>query len=430
MCDIHELVLESYLTYKIDPGTTLRQALVTLRWGAVIVEHGYQDISVLPLDEAMIGCREDTFELWIEYKRRAYAYCFVFDTYDQLRDWREAAKLSKKNGWTTKYKLGKKFDSGGNGVVYHCNNRETNTKAVVKVVPRDDWYYHKRECEFMCELNHPNIMKAYDIFITMNDVLFFMPYMNQHSIYRTIRKQKENNTSSDREYNLKSLDFARMCMLQVLNGVKFLHENRIFHQDLKPGNIFVQEDEEDNLILKIGDFGAATRIPYGGSLPSNNFEKWTTENYESYEQIWERSFGIQADMWSAGCTLFYLVTGDELIKNRTKRSIQQAIKQGFTKELADKVTDTLARDLIAKMLITIPSERITASEALEHPFFTEHTKYLWVQARLKKSWFRVRRVFDKCVDVSRQFRHRFLRIVSYPFPCLGRNVYQIEEEYF
>lgn len=111
----------------------------------------------------------------------------------------------------------------------------------------------------------------------------------------------------------------RYYMKQILSGVHYLHQNKIIHRDLKLGNLFLNDD----LQVKIGDFGLATRITYDGE------EKKTlcgTPNYIAPEILTKRGHSYEVDIWSIGCIMYTLLAGKPPFETSTLKETYNKIK--------------------------------------------------------------------------------------------------------
>ncbi|KAL0818111.1 hypothetical protein ABMA28_008638 [Loxostege sticticalis] len=169
---------------------------------------------------------------------------------------------------------------------------------------------------------------------------------------------------------------TRYIMRQVLEGVKYVHSKSIVHRDLKPENILL----DDQLNVKITDFGFAKVLKDGERL----FELCGTPGYLAPETLKANMFddapgyGMEVDVWACGVIMFTLLVGCPPFWHRKQMVMLRNIMEGkysFTSpEWADISDDP--KDLIRRLLVVDPHERIDVAEALNHAFF--HT-VLWDQ---------------------------------------------------
>ncbi|RHX97471.1 hypothetical protein DYB36_012767, partial [Aphanomyces astaci] len=181
-------------------------------------------------------------------------------------------------------------------------------------------------------------------------------------------------------------------MLQMFRALKYLHSANIFHRDLKPSNILLTTQCE----LKICDLGLARSLDVVAPVHANLTEYVVTRWYRAPEVLLDGSrYGASIDMWSAGCIMvcnplfpgsstvnqlgkIFNVLGtpssayiDRLLKPAAQRWVE---KQTYRPALAFSElypqTNVLAIDLLAKLLTLDPQSRLTADQALAHPYIT------------------------------------------------------------
>jgi cyclin-dependent kinase 6 len=178
-------------------------------------------------------------------------------------------------------------------------------------------------------------------------------------------------------------------MWQILSGVDFLHSHRIVHRDLKPQNLLVTKDD----VVKLTDFGLARIYEFYTLLTSVVVTLW----YRSPEVLMGLSYATPVDIWSCGCIFAELFLRKPLFPGQyemdqlskifdiigTPNDEQWPEKAGLSRsnfkaspqkpwsQIIPEM-DPQAQDLVQKMLCFSPNSRITASEALLHPYFSEY----------------------------------------------------------
>lgn len=197
-------------------------------------------------------------------------------------------------------------------------------------------------------LNHPNIVQFLHCFDDAKNVYIVLELCKQRSMME-LHKRRPNVTDYE----------CRFYIYQLLEGVKYLHENRIIHRDLKLGNIFLN----DQLNLKIGDFGLATKIEYEGERKKT---LCGTPNYIAPEILNKRGHSFEVDIWSIGCVMFTLLVGQPPFETKSLKDTYSRIRK-----CDYRLPQTLrknAADLIIAMLQSDPEKRPTVQRCLKFDF--------------------------------------------------------------
>ncbi|KAM7371662.1 hypothetical protein PAMP_008879 [Pampus punctatissimus] len=225
-----------------------------------------------------------------------------------------------------------------------------------------------REVALLCKMkyfNHPNIVKLLDASAVpvgrSLDLTLVLEYIDQ-DLSTYLSKVPASGLNQD---------CIKDVMLQLLQGLDFLHTNMVLHRDLKPENILVSSHGE----VKIADFGLARIYTFNIALTPGVVTLW----YRAPEVLLNSVYMSSVDMWSAGCIfaeLFLLrVIGlpsdDEWPKDSPiSYSVKWGPKGSCTKLLPNLGPEE--NDLLSQCLAFRPSSRISAAKALTHPFFMKH----------------------------------------------------------
>lgn len=158
-------------------------------------------------------------------------------------------------------------------------------------------------------LCHKNIVKFFSFFDDTANVYIVLELCKKRSMME-LHKRRRVIT----EYE------TRFYIHQILDGVKYLHDNRIIHRDLKLGNLFLN----DNLQVKIGDFGLATRIEYEGERKKT---LCGTPNYIAPEILTKKGHSFEVDIWSIGCVMYTLLVGQPPFETKTLKDTYTKIRK-------------------------------------------------------------------------------------------------------
>ena len=277
------------------------------------------------------------------------------------------------------------------GIVYRAKKDDSDDIFAIKRVFQDKRYMN-RELEILKELNHPNIIKLLHFFYTKDDKNKTEVYLNCVTEYlpQNLSLILITNYQSG-----KQLDpfLAKLYAYQMLLSLKYLHSQGITHRDIKPQNILV--DQKTNTI-KLCDFGSAKKLVKG----QNSCEYICSRYYRAPELIFgSTNYDNQIDIWSMGCVIVELVLERPLFPgSNPSNQLVEIIKILGTPTKEDilsmnpqfkdqkfplikptpwekvfrnrKIPDHFI-DLINKLLVFNPKERLSAEKALEHPYFDE-----------------------------------------------------------
>ncbi len=210
-----------------------------------------------------------------------------------------------------KYKLLGHLGTGGMSSVYLAESKNTHQKRAIKVLPKkkvsDKSYLDRfyREGKAAASLNHPNIVRIYDINNSGDTHYMVMEYVQGADLHDTVR-----------DHGPMSFEDVTEAMIQSAEGLLHAHEKKMVHRDVKPANLLRTEDG----VIKILDLGLALFNSEGEeSLTVLYNEKvMGTADYLSPEQaVNSHEVDHRADIYSLGCTLYYLLTGRPPYNNGT-----------------------------------------------------------------------------------------------------------------
>jgi len=255
------------------------------------------------------------------------------------------------------YQLNKKLKSGSFATVCAGTHRKTGKRCAVKCVyrkkltPNDDLTILS-EVQIMASIRHSSICPIWDFFMEEECYFIVMPLMEGGDVF-------------DRIANMKKYDenIARNLVSDMIKAIAHLHDNNIAHCDLKSRNLLLSSNDNDSSVI-LADFGFATRVYSPNSLK----KQCGTPYFVAPEILLRNGYDTQSDMWSVGIIIYSLLSGGLPFTGKTHLELFKAIVKGrfdFNDTQWDHVSAS-AQDLISKLLVTNPSSRLSAREALRH----------------------------------------------------------------
>ncbi|XP_057787439.1 CDPK-related protein kinase-like isoform X2 [Salvia miltiorrhiza] len=198
-----------------------------------------------------------------------------------------------------------------------------------------------------------------------------------------------------------SEDYARTIIVQILNVVAFCHLQGVIHRDIKPENFLFSSKHEDSEIKAI-DFGLSDII-----RPDQKLNEIVGSAYYVAPEVLRRSYGTEADVWSIGVIAYILLCGSRPFWARTESGIFRAVLKACPRFDDDPwpSSSSESKDFVRCLLCKDPSRRITAAQALCHPWLRDHEK---VQLQLDVHVFRPMRAYMR----SSPLRRAALRALS------------------
>lgn len=262
-----------------------------------------------------------------------------------------------------KYILGPVLGSGAYSNVHLATSRTKGEKFATKVVGRanlskDDEESLRSEVEILMSLDHPCIVKLYEWF-------------EEDDFYYLVLEMCDGGELFDRivERCVYTEETARDLVHRLLEAMVYCHDRNVMHRDLKPENLLLTS-RSDDAAIKLADFGFAKKIASGAALSVQS--QCGTPGYVAPEILKRLPYGKAVDMWSTGVITYILLGGYPPFHDENQARLFNRIKKGkfvFHDEYWSNISPQ-AKDLISRMLTVDPEARITAAEALKHPWIT------------------------------------------------------------
>ncbi|KAL2250009.1 calcium-dependent protein kinase 29 isoform X2 [Sesamum indicum] len=261
---------------------------------------------------------------------------------------------------TTLYDLDKELGRGQFGITYLCTEKATGLKYACKSISRRKLVTEKdiedvrREIMILQHLTgQPNIVEFKGAYEDKKNLYLVMELCSGGELFDRITAR---GSYSEKE--------AARLGRQIVNVVHVCHFMGVMHRDLKPENFLMVNRDEDSP-LKATDFGLSVFIESG-----KVYRDVVGSAYYVAPEVLGRKYGKEIDVWSAGVILYILLSGFPPFWAETEKGIYEEILKGHV-DLQTSPWPSIsagAKDLITKMLTMDPRKRITAAEALEHPW--------------------------------------------------------------
>jgi serine/threonine protein kinase len=231
------------------------------------------------------------------------------------------AKLPPELANNPQYEVLRELGRGGMGVVYLAKNKLMDRLEVLKVVNKalldrpGAVERFLREIRSAAKLNHANVVAAYSAVQSGELLAFAMEYVEGEDLAQVVQTQGP-----------LPVDHACDCVQQAALGLQHAFEKKMVHRDIKPQNLILAR-EGQRQIVKVLDFGLAkvTRAKNENTGLTNSGAMLGTPDYIAPEQTLDAANAdIRADIYSLGCTLYYLLTGAPPFRGRSLYEVLQA----------------------------------------------------------------------------------------------------------
>ncbi|ELK38542.1 Myosin light chain kinase family member 4 [Myotis davidii] len=260
------------------------------------------------------------------------------------------------------------------GQVHKCEEKATGLKLAAKIIKTrglKDKDEVKNEITVMNQLDHVNLIQLYDAFESKNDIVLVMEYVDGGELFDRI---------IDNNYSLTELDTI-LFIKQICEGIRHMHQMYILHLDLKPENILCVN--RDTKQIKIIDFGLARRYKPREKLKVN----FGTPEFLAPEVVNYDFVSFPTDMWSVGVITYMLLSGlSPFLGDNDAETLNNilACRWDLEEEEFQNISEE-AKEFISKLLIKEKSWRISASEALKHPWLSDHKLHLRLKTQVTKA---------------------------------------------
>ncbi|XP_051914917.1 peripheral plasma membrane protein CASK-like isoform X2 [Hippocampus zosterae] len=273
------------------------------------------------------------------------------------------------------YELCEVIGKGPFSVVRRCINRDTGQQFAVKIVdvasftssPGLSTEDLKREASICHMLKHAHIVELLETYSSDGMLYMVFEFMDGADLCFEIVKRADAGF-------VYSEAVASHYMRQILEALRYCHDNNVIHRDVKPHCVLLAS-KENSAPVKLGGFGVAIQLGESGLVAGGRVG---TPHFMAPEVVKREPYGKPVDVWGCGVILFILLSGC-LPFYGTKDRLFEAIIKGKYKMNPRQwahISES-AKDLVRRMLMLDPAERITVYEALNHPWLKERDRYAY-----------------------------------------------------
>uniref|UniRef100_A0A3P8Y5W2 calcium/calmodulin-dependent protein kinase n=1 Tax=Esox lucius TaxID=8010 RepID=A0A3P8Y5W2_ESOLU len=267
--------------------------------------------------------------------------------------------------FTDEYQLYEELGKGAFSVVRRCVKKSNGQEFAAKIINTKklsarDHQKLEREARICRLLKHPNIVRLHESISEEGFHYLVFDLVTGGELFEDI-VAREYYSEAD----------ASQCISQILESVHHMHQHDIVHRDLKPENLLLASKLK-GAAVKLADFGLAIEV-------QGDEQAWFgfagTPGYLSPEVLRKDPYGKPVDIWACGVVLYILLVGYPPFWDEDQHKLYQQIKAGaydFPSPEWDTVTPE-AKNLINQMLTINPAKRITAEQALKHPWVCQRS---------------------------------------------------------
>lgn len=270
-----------------------------------------------------------------------------------------------------KYEVKEELGRGLTSVVCKCVDRFTSEQLAVKIID----LYRNSDVNvldsILCEVNALAVLPSHPSIIALHEV-----YQSETNVY-IVLELAPNGELFDYVNKHVKLPEKTTCMLmeQLFQGIEHLHNHNVVHRDIKMENVLLN----DKFGIKLTDFGFAKLLQEGERL----FDLCGTLSYLAPEMIKssmgvnQAGYGVEVDMWACGVLLYTLITGHPPFSHHKQLQLMRQIQDAkYNKNCeAWKQLSPSVQSLVTSLLQTNPAERLTATQALNHPWFNNKRSF-------------------------------------------------------
>ncbi|CAL5222807.1 g5226 [Coccomyxa viridis] len=270
-----------------------------------------------------------------------------------------ASSASKERRWQlTDFDIGKPLGQGKFGSVYLARERKSKYVVALKALYKTQLQQYKvehqlrREIEIQSHLRHPNILRLYGYFYDDKRVFLILEYAAKGELYKELQQQEHFPEAQTAQY-----------IASLARALLYCHAKHVIHRDIKPENLLLGMKGE----LKIADFGWSVHAPN-----SRRKTLCGTLDYLPPEMVEGRDHDAAVDVWSLGVLCYEFLFGRPPFEAEGHSETYKRILKVDLQWPEHPQISAGAKDLIHKLLVRDPRQRLPLKQVLEHPWIAGH----------------------------------------------------------
>jgi calcium-dependent protein kinase len=246
--------------------------------------------------------------------------------------------------------------------VYRVQNRLTGQTRAMKIINKSTTCTAADDQEIINEINilrtmdHPNILKIFEFYSGKDSYSIVTEMCSGGELFQEIIDKGPFNER-----------YSAYVMYQILSAINYCHNMNIIHRDLKPENILIVKREKGGYpLLKVCDFGTSKMVEKGSVQ-----RKLVGSSYYIAPEVLRKNYNEKCDLWSCGVIMYILLSGRPPFGGDNDNEIMKRVSTGrydLTSSPFDKCSNE-ALALIKSLLVMDVNKRMSAEEALAHPWF-------------------------------------------------------------
>ena len=308
------------------------------------------------------------------------------------------------------YSIIKTLGEGTYAKVYLVKQKSTEAIRAMKEIQRNQEEDVEdliiNEINILMKLDHPNIVKIFEFYVSKSTYYLITEYCSEGSLYDFINNNKGPFTEIQTSY----------IMHQLFSAVNYCHKMKVIHRDIKPENILINKNDNGFATIKLCDFGTSLRFNRGDIQ-----NEIVGSIYYIAPEVLKKKYDNKCDLWSCGVIMYILLTGCPPFAGKDNQTIMKKILSGFYDTTRLKKRCKACVDLISKLLVIDINARIRADAALNHKWFKIY------KSKEIKNDIDDPAIIEKFINNLKNYQKSDNNIIEYALAYLIHNHPELEE---